>query len=360
MGLGDLLRRGGRAPDDGPYAYPLERSNDRHLDGDYDGPLFVWDIDKTYLVSEFDSFKGLLTIPFELAVDKRAIAGTDVLLRALRAGPGQAHASHPLYFISASPPQLRKAIQGKMLMDGVEFDGITFKDQLAILRSRKVGRIKEQVGYKLSALLRNRQELPWGAREFLFGDDSEADAVIYALYADIVAGRLRGSDLDATLRGLGVDPEDAAYVTELSLNLPRAELVQRIYIHLEKRTSPSAFAPWGDLLVPCFDTLQMALHLHQQALVTPQAVYDVAANLVHVHGRAPVALLRSIVDMLERRRLDPEALAPVWDGLRSRTLLPGYVAFDLEAAADRAPVEARPAGDFRTPLEHLALTKPRV
>ena len=42
----------------------------------FTGDLFVWDIDKTYLVSEFDSFKGLLSIPFEFAIDKRNIAGT--------------------------------------------------------------------------------------------------------------------------------------------------------------------------------------------------------------------------------------------------------------------------------------------
>ena len=98
-----------------------------------------------------------------------------------------------------------------MTFDGVEFDGITFKDQLGLFLRGRIRGIKEQIGYKLSALLLLRRELPQGAREFLFGDDSESDAIIYALYADITAGRLRGSVLRRTLVSNGVEVDNLSF-----------------------------------------------------------------------------------------------------------------------------------------------------
>ena len=39
------------------YVYPHSRTNDRVLAADYAGPVDVWDIDKTYLESEFERFR---------------------------------------------------------------------------------------------------------------------------------------------------------------------------------------------------------------------------------------------------------------------------------------------------------------
>ncbi len=345
-----------------PYSYPLERSSERTYAEDFRGDLFIWDIDKTYLVSEFDSFKGLLAIPFEFAVDKRNIAGTAALLRAIRRGhrdhDGLAR-SNPLYFVSGSPAQLRRVIERKMLYDGVEYDGITFKDHLAILRSRKVARVREQIGYKLSALLLNRRELPWSVREILFGDDSESDALIYGLYADIVAGRLRGEALHQTLLKNGVDPEDATYVTGLTANLPRGELVHRVYINLEKRSAPARFAAWSGRVVPCWDTFQMGLHLLQEQLIDAQSVVDLAQELANHFDRGPISLLRSVTDLAHRGLVRLSTLDAVWEPLRARGLLPSYLSLE-RAAVEAEPPPAAPAaasGEFVTPLEHLALDR---
>jgi hypothetical protein len=358
MGILDRLRRRGDAPAEEPYAYPLDRTNDRVYPEGFTGDLFVWDIDKTYLVSEFDSFKGLLSIPFEFAIDKRNIAGTDTLLHAIRHGPGDASAQNPLYFISASPPQLRAVIARKMLLDGVEHDGICFKDQLAILRSRRIGRIRHQTGYKISGLLLNRRELPWGVREFLFGDDSESDALIYSLYADIVAGRLRGDDLRATLIGNHIEPEDADYIVSLAADLPSHDLVHGIYINLEKRSPPSRFAAWGERLVPCFDTFQMALHLYQSGLIRPTAVFNVGRDLLNRHNYRPVGLLRSALDLAERRRVSLETLVALWPELRAQELVPPFVTLDPSAQPQTAP-KAEESRDFATPIDMVTLAKPR-
>ena len=92
-----------------PYRYPLDRSNERVFPEGWRGRIYIWDIDKTYLATEIHSLRGLLAVPFEFAIDKRNVAGTGALLRALRRGvaaPGLTIAN-PLYFVSASPPQLR-------------------------------------------------------------------------------------------------------------------------------------------------------------------------------------------------------------------------------------------------------------
>ncbi len=359
MSLRDRLGRlaGRHTEVDEGYVYPLDRTQERVYAADFEGDVYVWDIDKTYLASEFDSLKGLLSIPLELAVDKRNVAGTDVLLRALRRGrtdDEERIRSNPLYFVSASPPQLRAVIQRKMVLDGVEFDGITFKDQLALLRRRKVSKMTEQVGYKLSALLNNRLELPWGVRETLFGDDSEADVLIYAIYADLVAGRLRGEALERTLLKAGVDEQDAAYIARISSDLTERELVDRIYINLEKRTPPSRFADFGPRVVPCYDSFQMALHLYAARKIDRSAVLDVGRELLGHYGRQPLGLMRSGFDLIERGRLGLPVLADLWPDLHRRHLVPDYAA--LVADAEAPPLLEDGGIDFITPASYLALS----
>ena len=272
----------GRGSADTPYRYPLDRSNDRKFPPNWDGRLYVWDIDKTYLATEIHSLRGLLAVPFEFAIDKRNVAGTATLLKALRRGvaPKGLTQSNPIYFVSASPPQLRLVIQRKMLLDGVEFDGISFKDQVRLVSRGQFGKLREHIGYKLSALLLNRQELPWTALETLFGDDSESDALIYAIYGDVVAGRLRGDALAKTLLKNQVRREDADYCTSLAEGMPERELVQSIYINLEVRRDPLRFSEFGPRLVPCHDSFQAALRLYEDGQIDDEAVLAVAHQLV--------------------------------------------------------------------------------
>ena len=226
MKLFDRLKALRRSPKAAEYRYPLCRENHRIFPPGFDGLICVWDIDKTYLASDIDSIRGMLKIPFEFAVDKRTIPGADNLLRQLRRPTDEGPASG-LYFVSASPNQLRKIIEKKMLLDAVEHDGITLKDWTAIIRQGRLGKLREQIGYKLSALLLGRRDLGWRAREILFGDDSESDAIIYSLYADICAGRLRGNRLIKTLTQNSVASEDATYIESLSEDLPKGEMVER-------------------------------------------------------------------------------------------------------------------------------------
>src|SRR5438105_4020678 len=87
--------------------------------------VYRWDLDKTYLRTEFDTFKDLWRSAFENAEDKQSVPGAAVLLRELRAGGGAR-----ICFISGSPRQMRRVLTKKLKLDGVEFDEFILKPNL--------------------------------------------------------------------------------------------------------------------------------------------------------------------------------------------------------------------------------------
>jgi hypothetical protein len=222
----------------GAYRFPLYRDQGRELPVAYGGPLDVWDIDQTYLDTRFRRIRDLIATALESADQKRARPGVVPLLRALRRGAPAPEAPHPapLYFISASPPQMRAVLEEKMRIDGIDWDGITLKDHLGLLAARRLREIRRHIAYKLTALLLYRAEWPTGAREWLYGDDGETDALIYSLYADIRSGALGGKTLDRRLEELRVSEPDRKAIDALAVRAnvaappPEGGSVEAIYI----------------------------------------------------------------------------------------------------------------------------------
>jgi hypothetical protein len=266
-----------------PELYPwLDRTNHRRLPAGYEGDVLVWDIDKTYLDTAFSSLRGLLSIPLELAVDKRALPGTVPLLRALRRGPGDKPSLVPLYFVSGSPRQLRSVIEQKMTLDGVGFDGITFKDQVGLLLARRPRAIVHQVGYKLLALLLYRADVGKSASWLLFGDDVEADAAVFLLFGEVCGG-LAGKALEDRLKRAGVRTEELRAVLRASEGLEVSrDPVERIFIHLASGRDP-ADAP-------------------SSKVTQTRSFVQTALMLAHM-GRVNPRDLRSIVDDVRRQRV---------------------------------------------------------
>ncbi len=336
------------------HGYPLHRTHDRLYPADWTGRIYTWDIDKTYLATDIHSMSAMLALPFEFAIDKRNIAGTPALLRALRKG-NASHgltAQNPIYFVSASPPELRGVITRKMLIDGVEYDGLTFKDHLQLISRGKFSKLREQIGYKLTALLLNRRELPWNAEETLFGDDSESDSLIYAIYADIVAGRLREDRLVRTLQKHRVGRGDAELIASLSQGLPERELVSNIFINLEVHRDPNLFASYGPRLTPCHDTFQAALRLHEDGHIPIEGVLAVAHSLVETFRKRSPSLLRSASDLVSRGGLGVHAMKALWPALQAAGLAPDYFAVDTSRTPPERP--RAEVGTFVTPASMLA------
>jgi len=283
--------------------YPMSITDQRELPGNYSGNVFVWDVDKTYLSTRFSSPRHLLRIPLEFAVDKREVPGMPQVLRGLRRGTSTEYASVPLYFVSASPAQLRPVLERKMLMDGVEYDGIILKDWVGVLRQLRPHRLKDHVAFKLCALLAGRRKHPM-ACEWLFGDDVEADARVFALYSKLLRERPTVSQLGTMLRAEGLTDEDVAAVFEACAGLAaKVGSVGGSFIHLARSRPVQEVESVGEGVVAVRDALQLALALFDRGLVDARTVQHTAAAMTE-RGSAPVEQM--VRDTIERGLLSSD------------------------------------------------------
>ena len=173
--------------------------------------VYRWDLDKTYLRTEVDSIRDLLRTAVEPATRKRTVPGASVLLRELRATNPAA-----VYILSGSPEQMRRVLEAKLRLDGIRWDSFTLKPSLDNLLKGRFRVLKDQVSYKLEALLSARAHGDRDHREVLFGDDAEADAFIYSLYSDLCAGRVGADTLAEVLERAGVYEDDLPRIVRLA------------------------------------------------------------------------------------------------------------------------------------------------
>ena len=280
--------------------YPLSVDDQRTLPDGYHGPVYIWDIDKTYLSTHFSSGKGLARIPVEFAVDKLAIPGMPEVLRGLRRGPGPEYACAPLYFVSASPPQLRGVLEHKMLLDGVEYDGITSKDWFRTFLQLRPGRLHEQVGFKLCALLEGKRRRALST-DYLFGDDVEKDPVAYSLYAEMIAGELSTGEADERMEAEGVRGDDRRTVLALLDQLPDERgTVKRIFIHLESKTPPGEIERVGKSITAVDGACQLGLALYQMGLIDQRAASEACRAAASASDSPGSSVEEWIADAVDR------------------------------------------------------------
>jgi hypothetical protein len=262
--------------------------------------IFRWDLDRTYLATDIHSMRGLLRTAFESAGDKRNIPGSAALMRAQKAADPRAR----IHVLSGSPTQLRAVLSEKLVLDGVALDHMVLKDNLGNLRRGRLSAVRGQLGYKLPALLAERAGLPTDSRETLFGDDSEADAVIYAAYAAAVAGDLDEAGLVALLRAGDVYPDAIAVAREALGRIPRGPVVDGIFIHLDERSPPGRFEALD--VIPIFSWFQAAVVLWARERVTTAGLVDVARSCT-VEGRlSGLGLAGLLQDVVRRGYATPD------------------------------------------------------
>jgi hypothetical protein len=323
--------------------FPIDRRTERDFEAGWQGEVVTCDIDRTYLMTRFSSLRGLARIPFEFAIDKLDIEGMVPLLKELRRGPARTSRSTPLYFISASPGQLRSVIERKMLLDGLEFDGTTFKDWLGVVAGLRLRRLKEQLGFKLTALSAARRELPAAAREILIGDDLETDALAYTIYADALAGRLTGEQLSHLLLRHGVSFEDAESIGAALRALPACGGVRRIYIRLERNDRPEAFLDSFPWLCACRGAFQIAVSLWAQGSISRQGVTRVADDLAS-RGMEPPVLADRLAECCRRALCDRPAAEELAEELAAAKQVPRGIELP-EAEPVWAEARERAAGN---------------
>jgi hypothetical protein len=311
--------------------FPIDRKDERVYDPDWQGVAVTCDIDRTYLATRFSSLSGMARIPFEFGIDKVDIAGMASLLKELRRGPDpRVSRSTPLYFVSASPAQLRPVIERKMLLDGLEYDGTTFKRWGAVLVSGRTARFREQLGYKTTALLMARQALPAGTQDVLIGDDIESDPWAFCAYADVLSGALAGDQARSRLASFGVADDDIERIVELRASLGEVTPVKRVLIRLE-RGDADRLRPLAPRVRACRGAWQMALSCFDDGEIREVGLLRVGRDLV-ARGVRSDDLAERLIDAVNRGVTSAQTAQELAPRLVAEGLLPAHVA--LPAAAD--------------------------
>ncbi len=266
--------------------------------------VFVWDLDKTYLDTSIDSLSGLLQTIVEKANNKKNVPGTRVLLQRLSRRTQMAIRDQdphfPIYFISASPPQMEERIIEKMAFDKLHPLGFFFKDNLKNLKPGRWWRLTKQVGFKIQALLQLRTRLREDVRQIFWGDDSESDAIIYNLYSDICARRLSTNSLRYVLEDLRCTSDQIDEILLLQSQIPVRDPVEKIYINLAQDTDPDYYLKFGRRTLPTMNTFQVALDLYQFGFLDLNDVYEVANNMMTEYDFTAEELMVSFSEFLRR------------------------------------------------------------
>ncbi len=267
-----------------------------------------WDLDKTYLQTNFDSVKDLVKTFWQKPEDKATVAGAQALLQSLM-DPAD-RASRRVTFISGSPRQMRKVLMRKLCLDGVEPDMFILKPNLENLLRGRFRALRGQVGYKLKALLLSHMAAET-VDEYLFGDDAEQDAFIYSLYADILAGQIDAVRMAAILSTCKVYRHDVDEIMAYHKQLAGSgEVVRRIFIHLDRRSPLDRFSAYGARVVAIYNYFQCAVLLLDAGLLPARGLVRVLAAMEGA-GYTPERVANSVQDLMRRGFVQPPAIAKI-------------------------------------------------
>lgn len=329
-----------------------------------------WDLDKTYLRTEFETMRDLVRTAFERPDEKRTHAGAATLLREM------ARAGALVHILSGSPEQMRRRLEGKLRLDGITWDAFTLKPNLENVLRLRFRALRDQLGYKLPSLLEARAHAvpsrPSGpiddatpqkpGKETLFGDDAEADAFVYSLYADVISGHVPERVLMEICERGRVYADVAESVRRNARIVEQGDAVERILIHLERQTPPDSFRIYGVRVVPFYNYLQAAFVVHEDGRLPAEGLLRVGLELVVQHRFDGDALARSYQDIARRghlRGIGIDALTRAYDELKSRGL-PGMD--EIARMLERLPTLAATAkaswtGDDQRLPDYLSLVE---
>ena len=247
--------------------------------------IFRWDIDKTYLDTEFETFSGLVRTATEKASEKKAIAGAIPLVRMLN----QVESSS-LIFLSGSPKQMSKVLRKKFLLDGITVDDIVLKDSLGAIKKGHFRDVKQQVGYKLPALVKSKLQFPESKEEYLFGDNVEEDALIYMCYSLILSDQIVPGQLKKIMKKFGAYDRSFERLYNYIQRLHYGSTVKRIFIRLVDHRLGKKMAGISPFVTPIHDWFQASIVLWEDQVLTdeqfqtlwnePRLQMDQKANLI--------------------------------------------------------------------------------
>ena len=198
---------------------------------------------------------------------------------------------------------MESRITEKFSFDGLTPFGCFYKDNLQNLRPKKFWRLTKQVGFKVQALLQLRVQLKEDVRLFLWGDDSESDAIIYNLFSDICSRRISSSDLRRVLDHFSVSGDQIDTILSLQSVIPEKDPVGKIFINLATDTDPDYYLKFGRRTLPTYNTFQVALDLYQSKKIDFEMLLKIGLDMVNNYAFTPDELTRSFDELVRRQVL---------------------------------------------------------
>ena len=268
--------------------------------------VFRWDIDKSYLHTNFDTVSDLVKVATENASEKQTINGAAPLIRALNQITNSS-----LVFISGSPKQMRKVLLEKFDLDGIKVDQIILKDSLSSIKRGRIRDITNQFAYKLIALLKDRLNYAHSENEYLFGDSAEVDAYVYSTYALILSNQISTQELRYLMRQAGAYSKSIEILERLRERLEYGGQVKRIFIRLVEGQSCPQFRLLYPLVVPVFHWSQACMVLLEEKMISFDAVYSVLAEEGWTNDQSA-----NVVQDLQRRSfISPKTASKIYEKL---------------------------------------------
>ncbi len=270
-------------------------------------------------------FKRYLADSFEKSFQKKNIPGTSTLVFSLkenwRKNPDVSGTEFPIFFITASPPQMEEQIREKMKIDKILPRGIFFKDNLKNIYPNRWRYFNRQVGYKLQALMQLRACFKEEITQVLWGDDSEMDATIYSLYSDICSHRWKDEELLHLLGHFNINKRQSEMIFDLQDQCLNHDPVEKVYINLALDTDPEYYLKFGRRVLPIYNSFQTSLDLFQDGRLKEAHVLKVARDLMVNYGFTTDQLQNSVDDLVRRRVLAGETLERILPCLQEKKII---------------------------------------
>ncbi len=286
----------------GGNTYDLGRLIDRRqcsglIVGEVANPSFdiICDIDKTYLETEFESVVDLARTAMEDARDKITVFGVREVLMAARWSRGAP--PNGLHFVSSSPPQLRRVLESKLALDGLDWTSDTFKNQAYNLQRRRLSLLRHHVAYKTLAILTiMAKRADAGGRFVMIGDNAESDPLVYSGVARLIEGRIPVADFEQFLFNAGVQAIETRQIMPVAEEVHGKGTVVAVFIR--KVPGPRGHKPFGmdpaawPQMTGFTSYFDVALGLLQVGVLPPDgdALFKLAVA-IHNSSLIPVAAL---------------------------------------------------------------------
>jgi hypothetical protein len=286
--------------------------------------VYIWDLDKTYLDTSIDSLSGLMHTIFEKAFTKKNVPGTPDLIRSLsRYRKKQSDETNfPLFFVSASPPQMESKVYEKFVIDEIQPIGMFYKDNLKNLAPKKFLFLRKQIGYKVQSMLQLRSRLNKNVKMICFGDDSESDATIYNLFSDICARRHTENQLTMLLDDVSVNYAQIDEILRLQSLIPIQDPVEKIYINLATDTDPEYYLKYGRRTLPTYNSFQVALDLVQDQRLSLEELGSIADSLIGKYNFTGDLLVQTFEELIRRRVLGLSSFEMIKNYFIEKKILP--------------------------------------